>query len=452
MRAFVLTILFCAALAAEAAVPTIDNDSSCDISLLPAATLLLPYFEVDVAAPPGTGETTVFTVTNTTSLPQIAHVTLWTDYDYPVIDFNLFLTGYDVQSINLYDLIRNGRIAGDKGTGYDVSNVGELSGNYVENIPWNNPLVNEQSCVNLPVQLPSVYITRMQSAFTMGKVAGAGAIAACNSAGSVRPTANTTAVGYATIDVVSSCTATFPTEAAYYENVILFDNVLTGDYIQVNGGDDSAQGNALVHIRAIPEGGAASAAREVNLPRTFYSRFQSAATPRRDARQPLPATFAARWIEGSGAVFSTHYKIWREGKSSNPLSCDVEAKNGSMKLAEMVRFDEDENPETLAPDILPSPPPPPYDPLLLVTSRRSMLDMFPITNDSVAGWLYLNLDSNVTDTYADQSWVVTSMRAEGRFSIDTDATALGNGCSAPVKVSEALGGEKPIGPAPNVRP
>jgi len=75
---------------------TTNNDDSCDIGTYPAATLLLPYFEVDTAQ---RGVDTFFTVTNVSSLPQIAHVTIWTDWSFPVLDFSLFLTGYDVQSI-----------------------------------------------------------------------------------------------------------------------------------------------------------------------------------------------------------------------------------------------------------------------------------------------------------------------------------------------------------------
>lgn len=44
MRATVLLLLL--TVAAHAA--TVDNDDSCDIALLPAATLLLPYFEADL--------------------------------------------------------------------------------------------------------------------------------------------------------------------------------------------------------------------------------------------------------------------------------------------------------------------------------------------------------------------------------------------------------------------
>src|SRR5512142_3069281 len=84
--------------------PTTNNDDSCDIGTAPAATLLLPYFQVDLGTA-GTGRTTIFSVTNVSPYSQIAHVTVWTDWSYPVLDFNIFLTGYDVQPINLYDVI-----------------------------------------------------------------------------------------------------------------------------------------------------------------------------------------------------------------------------------------------------------------------------------------------------------------------------------------------------------
>ncbi|HMC22885.1 MAG TPA: hypothetical protein VKL19_13625, partial [Thermoanaerobaculia bacterium] len=84
---------------------TTNNDDTCDIGTAPAATLLLPYFEVDFKSQQGTARTTLFTITNVSNLPQIAHVVVWTDWSFPVLDFNIFLTGYDVQAINLYDVI-----------------------------------------------------------------------------------------------------------------------------------------------------------------------------------------------------------------------------------------------------------------------------------------------------------------------------------------------------------
>src|SRR5690348_14612142 len=102
LRAAVLGLLLCTPFSVFA------QADSCDISVTPAATLLLPYFEVDTFSPQGSGTTTLFTITNASRYPQIAHVTLWTDWGYPVLDFNIFLTGYDVQGINLYDVIVRG--------------------------------------------------------------------------------------------------------------------------------------------------------------------------------------------------------------------------------------------------------------------------------------------------------------------------------------------------------
>src|SRR6185369_14451981 len=87
---------------------TVNNADSCDVGVTPAATLLLPYFEVDTAAASGAGTTTLFTITNTSRYPQIAHVTVWTDWAFSVLGFNVFLTGYDVQTINLYDVVVRG--------------------------------------------------------------------------------------------------------------------------------------------------------------------------------------------------------------------------------------------------------------------------------------------------------------------------------------------------------
>jgi hypothetical protein len=445
-----IALILALLLAASAHAATTGNDESCDISILPAATLLLPYFEVDLESTPGDGETTIFTVTNNTRLPQIAHVTLWTDYAYPVIDFNIFLTGYDVQSINLHDVIARGHIAPDGGTGIDVSPAGELSEN-------DNPLADESSCEHLPVVIPQVFITRMRSAFTTGKVPPLGAIPACNSVGGIHHNA----VGYATIDVVGTCSTSLPTEPQYYSHELRFDNVLTGDYIQFNANEDFAEGGAMVHIRAIPEGGtpqtrAGNPELEVESPRTFYSRYLPAGLPFSDARQPLPSTFHARWIDGGANGFETHYKIWREGSSAATVACSAyPASNGLLGIVDLVRFDDEENFDTLAPDITVTPI---YNaPTLPATSRVAVEDarVFPENpTNSVSGWTYLNLDASRRDGFASQAWVVTSMRAEDRYAFDADAAALGNGCSPATPVSQALERQfgPPIGPAPDGGP
>ena len=68
--------------------------------------------------------------------------------------------------------------------------------------------------------------------------------------------------------------------------------------------------------------------------------------------------------------------------------------------------------------------------------------------------MYLNLDGDsTTATTAEQAWVISSLRAEGRYSGDFDATAFGNGCSPRVPKSEIdQQPGAPIGPAQNTTP
>jgi hypothetical protein len=418
---------------------TTDNDDSCDIGVAPAATLLLPYFEVSQSG----AETTLFTITNTSAEEQIAHVTLWTDYSFPVIDFNIYLTGYDVQAINLHDVIWRGVIAPDAGTGTEVSNVGDYS---VDNLD-----LNVGNCDNLPGTLPQVYVTRMQSAFTLGRTPALGSIAGCNTVGSV----HTNAVGYATVDVARICSTSLPTEAVYFASEIMFDNVLVGDYQQVNSTQNFAQGNPMVHIRAIPEGGSPLDALrpDTNFDRTFYSRYQAGGTA--DRRQPLPSVFAARWINGSTAAFQTSFKIWREGDTIIPATLPCAAYPGNVtSLTETVIFDEEENPEGAAPSDVISPPiSTTYT--LPETSLTSVADhnVFPApTAGAIAGWVYMNLDNDAADQIASQNWVVVSMRAEGRYSVDFDAAWLANGCTPAFGESEVNTGDVVIGPAVAVDP
>src|SRR5262245_5998829 len=80
----------------------------CSIDTVPAATLLLPYFEVDLNNP--NGLTTLFSINNASEEAALVHVVIWSDLSVAVLDFNLYLTGYDVQTVNLRDIIVNGNL------------------------------------------------------------------------------------------------------------------------------------------------------------------------------------------------------------------------------------------------------------------------------------------------------------------------------------------------------
>src|SRR2546423_15516091 len=80
----------------------------CTVDDVPGATLLLPFFEVDLANP--NGVTTLFSINNTSATAILAHAVVWSDLSFPVLDFNVYLIGYDVLSINLPDIFFRGNL------------------------------------------------------------------------------------------------------------------------------------------------------------------------------------------------------------------------------------------------------------------------------------------------------------------------------------------------------
>ena len=463
--------------ALAASLPNYNNDDTCDVKVGPAATLLLPYFEVDVSD--NTGQTTLFTVTNVTRYPQIARVTLWTDRGYALLTFNLYLTGYDVQSINLADVLRFGIIASPNGAN-STAPLGALSSATSANL--RSPL----DCANNPGIVPATLMAAVRSALRIGTFA-LGGTNICSDIGNV----HANAIGYATIDVAANCTTRLPSDTLYYSD-LLFDNVLLGDYQQLGphpAGTSlnvfDAAGNPMVHIRAVPEGGSAGSNVITPLPYTFYDRFTPATARTIDRRQPLPATFAARFIQGGPNAFATNLTVWREGFGSG--SCADAKASARMLVSEIVRFDEHENVFVMGPGILCGIPCGPLPPQLPATASTSSADtmVYPaITNADIGGWFYLNLNNGGSTSYSvthdvggqpgptnartslaligsttttgprpSQNWVTVTMfgsAGSNRLSAEFDAASLGNGCSPAAFLTTADGGNLPIGPAGGV--
>jgi len=464
---------------------TTNNDDSCDIGTAPAATLLLPYFEVDVN-PTVQGQTTLFTITNVSRFPQIAHVTVWTDWSFPVLDFNIFLTGYDVQPINLYDVIVRGIVAPPSGT-TSATTPGALSASNTTGN--NNLLLASAPCTSLIGNVPLALRAAVQSALTTGVFNPGSGFPACSTAGGT----HTNAIGYVTVDVAADCSTKFPNDPTYYNlgtGEILFDNVLIGDYQQLGpapAGTGAATsfdgaGNPMVHIRAVPEGGGAglggSLSPGTNLPYTFYDRYTPSTNRTIDRRQPLPSTFAARFIQGGTGAFATNYKIWREGVNGSGASCASFVNNGAIPIGEFVRFDEHENPTSFGTGPVCSPCGVTGITLPETSAQNTAGGNFPSVGASgdVGGWMYLNLADGPQAAYsvtghpsgsitvgpattpfgnprASQNWVIVEMFGNvgtNRLSVDFDAAWLGNGCSPAAATSTANGGVVPIGPAGGV--
>ncbi len=401
MKNALACLLLLAAMPAWAA--TTNNDDSCDIALQPAATLLLPYFEVDLKT---RAATTLFTLQNVSPAPVIANVTLWTDWGYPAFNFPIHLTGYDVQGVNLYDVLALGAMPPTE------CHAGNIS----------------------PAILPD-----LQAAFLTG-----GGSACTSPIGFF----HLRAIGYATIDVVASCSAKSVASSDYFAT-LLYDNVLTGDYQQLATFEDHpyASGGPLVHIRAVPEGGAAGSVIATSLPYTFYDIYTPAPALRKsDRRQPLPSLFTPRFINGGTGAFSTTLKIWRESITTGSCGgAQAAISNSRMTIADVARFDEHENATVVSVCGTPCTLPGTSSTASVPASNTTFLPPFSTSGD-VGGWFYLNLDNRRMTGRASQNWATTSMFAGPTYATEAMVTVLGNGCSPAAKKGAQ------IAPAPNPNP
>ena len=114
------TLLTCMAVLALFAIAGSASAITCTIDERPAATLLVPRFAVSLnhdgtvyrgpvvnpqSAEQNTAFDTLITIGNASAAPMIAHVSVFNERSYLVLDFNVALTGFDIQSWRMSDVI-----------------------------------------------------------------------------------------------------------------------------------------------------------------------------------------------------------------------------------------------------------------------------------------------------------------------------------------------------------
>jgi len=411
----------------------------CTIDARPAATLLVPGFVLDLDNPGGL--TTLFSVNNASAAPQVAHVTVWTDWSVPVFDFDIYLSGYDVQTINVRDMLAGTLPQTGVGTTYGVDSPGTNQGLY------SDPNVAFPNCNNStsPGSGPYYDIPAFGDAFrghVEAWLTGGSSPLTSNCAGEDR--GNNIAQGYITIDVVNQCSLLFPSDHDAGGGVLYFgptgvamdNNVLWGDVFWINSDEDFAQGDSLVHIEASAvfeaQGGSPSTEGI-----TFYGRYVDGVTGL-DHREPLPTTLGTRHALGGAFSGGTDLMAWRSAEidSASPVTCGSRPAYGALNQRESIIFDEHENPWVLDPDQCVSGDP---------TCEIDVGNLFPneLTIRSVDenppfevpagwefGWLYFNLNHQASSYVNDraQAWITTMMDADGRFSVGYPALQLDNAC------------------------
>jgi hypothetical protein len=402
----------------------------CTIDDVPAATLLLPYFEVDLDDPNGVN--TLFSINNASASAALAHVTFWTDLSVPVLDFDIYLTGFDVETISIRNIL-NGLLPITADDGADpsdtISNQGPMSQDI--NFPGTSG-----PCVGTYGQLTNAFLDQhLIPALTGGASNLVGCVGVDHG--------DNVARGYVTVDSVTQCSLDFPSTPGYFTGVADFRNILWGDYFYVDTANDFAQGETLVHIEAcVPGNGFIGYVGNGagNCPFglgdfTFYSRYVG--DTGLDQREGLASQFASRYIQGGVFDGGTDFIVWRDSRSNDVIggACPAENNFGWYPLNQdlVVAFDEMENSQELCfieSDV--SPPTGGQQTCFPIeTGRYNVADSQVPGSQSLDppfdfGWMYMDLD--LTAATESQAWVTTVMSALGRFSVGFDAIQLDSVC------------------------
>lgn len=356
----------------------------------PAATLLFPWFEVDVASPAWTTRTTLIQFHNVSGTAVLTRVTLWTDLGIPTFGFNVYLTGHDFVAVNLSDVFVRGFLP------YSGPTV-TVGGPFSTNLPF-------PSCAGiLPAStgfttpaIPASVLAHIQASHT-------GVRSPLTNKCSAR--VNAMARGYVTVDTVSACSVSWdvlPDAAGYFGagGIVTDQNVLVGEVYWVDPNPSTgnyAQGQPAVHIEAD-----ASLAGAL----TFYGRLAAGGT---DHREALPTSWATSWNVGGLLGAQTNLLVWRDpGVPVSPFDCSGLPAPYPLPENRTLTF----NPQSQGQDVTGGHYP------VAAAKVPVVGDLAGVTGD-VWGWLLLDLKTGtggVPYTNVKQSWVTSVRFLEGRFS------------------------------------
>lgn len=444
----------------------------CTIDAVPAATLLLPHFQVDIGddngngvadCADGVGLDTLFSINNASAAPALAHVTLWTDWTFPTLDFDVYLTGFDMQSVSLCQVIANGSLPVTADVQADPDD--EISPS-----PWgqDTSVVNCAGVFPFPDPIVTgALLQRVQNGHTgqplaIGPQPGAGCDPGDCCVGN--EFGDEIARGYVTVDSASQCSTVFPNEDGYFEaggnGIANNSNILWGDWFLIDRANNFAQGDNLVHIEAdesleIGAGGPNAATGY-----TFYGRYLSSTGPGTfagwDGREPLGTTWAARYLNGGPFSGGTHFTVWRDSTfdfSDNTRGWDCGACAAGLPIGppwcplnetQVVCFDEAEDCEELCFEFgggVISPPTLPTDPVCFpLESNFTQVGAGDLTPSWPFGWCFLNLNHTFSGTPGGapwppgggpiaQSYVSVNHDALGLYSVGYAAIELTSACS-----------------------
>lgn len=379
-----------------------DMTGNCRLGNQPSATILVPYFEVDLTN--ATGRNTLISVNNSAPSPVLTRMTLWTDWGIPTMAFDIYLTGYDVQTISLRDVFA-GNIPS---TGPSVSPRGSLS---QAGSPFAGCGGDVSSAAHANLNAPA-FLRAAHSGRPLPNMQPELCVASVHMPAHV-------VTGYVTVDAVNHCSpaslgtnANTPADPAYFvhggQGVASDANVLWGDVFIVEPQSNQAFSMPALSIVADPDfftGG----------DYTFYGSFSE--FDGRDDRMPLSSMYYVRYFNGGPFAGGTNLMVWRDNRVMTPAALPCGTSPQVPGEEQLVAFDEQENAS-------------------VVTNSNA----FPLSTQKVAvgstavpakfdfGWLMLDL-WHADGTHA-QGWVGSMLSGgAGRFAAGHEALRADDLCN-----------------------
>lgn len=440
----------------------------CAFDAVPAATLLFPFVEYDYVNG-GAGGTTLFSITNVSSEAQVVHVTLWTDYSVAILDFNILLTGYDVQTMNIRDILESGILpvtgGNDSPVGDTPNSDGPISETNTLNGDWiAGLLADPESTAVLTCDTgdPQDYadgidgpILALFEAWLMkSQAAGARDYDTCGAGA-------TSVVGtwwldddfnaarktwmYITADVVTECNLAFPNDptGVYFTSFLDGANVLMGDVIYLDPTNGFSEALNAVHLEADMDLYTVGTPIPDSIhPVSFYGRYADTDIPAWDYREPLGTAWAFRYFTDAANSAETYIRAWKGGVLSDiviDLILDSDDQNVSTFTARNCQaytyyaWDEEEDVTSVSDNPWSIPGVGNEVPNLLPLETQEV-NVTEFTLPDAFGWMLFvwpnsNFDAIVGADAPDdwyQTWMGVRYKAFGQYSAAIDGALMAN--------------------------
>ena len=381
---------------------------------------------------------------------------VWTDWSQPVLNFDIFLTGYDAQTFNLYDMLVNGNLPVTADEQSDQNTPGDpraadptstCDGTVDSCSPhgshpvWDGsfdgsgiPVAGVADCIHLfPFFVNPLFVgTRLSD--LQAKLTGQEIDGLCFGADH----GDNLARGYVTIDNANANSLLFVDDPGYFSDgvdpgVASSVNQLWGDWYVVDP-DAALQAvpiDPLIHIEADDDFDASSTPTGY----TFYGRYAPSGF---DHREPLATAWAFSYYDNAPPGVITDLVVWRDSTTADIDATGYPCGSGPgagpdwhpLEQIQVACFDEEENTVDLCVGAE----------CFSLESQRGVFGTGDLAVPYATGWCYLNL--NIPgDTFAgglSQSWVGATLGA-GVAASGRSAAVFAHACQElDVKLPEEL--------------